>query len=222
MTVGDIVTRVRRILDQIPLENESVSTDSQVLGSTSTRFSDSNLMDRINSGVRQIVRRCKASHFPKMIILYEAALADINTDNERILLSRVERNQNLNADPLFCKRRTVSASRRLEKSGRAGSVTAPAYTYEDGQLTIYPSSATNGHDVYVVKTPTTKTSLGDDVEVDERFELALVMYVAASCYQTMQQPNLREYARQVYEDEIQPYLSEVRNSILNDREISVE
>ena len=88
-----VLTRVRQVLDQVPYSDEAVGTDSMVMGSNSTNFSDQNLLERINDAQRAIVARVKAMHVPNAIHRYDTAfgdtLPDIALEYDRLLYSRV-------------------------------------------------------------------------------------------------------------------------------------
>lgn len=86
---SDIITRVRRLLDQVPLTDEDVKTDSAVIGAPSTQFSDENLLQRINHGQREIIARVKAQHVPLAIESYTGPFPDVALDVVRLLYSRV-------------------------------------------------------------------------------------------------------------------------------------
>ena len=93
LRANDIITNVRRHLDQIPYGDEDVRTDSSVLGSHSTKFSDENLLDRINAAQRMIISRVKAMHVPEAITRYDsgagASFPVPSIDFDRLLFSRV-------------------------------------------------------------------------------------------------------------------------------------
>lgn len=222
MTGSYIIERVRRILDQVPFVSESVERDSDLIGSPSTNFSDENLMERIINAQKIIISRCKAQHVPSAIIKYDEStgdLPDIQSPIVRLLQSRVFRDNDAD-EPVRATQRPVDGSRRLERSGLASSVSYPTYTYEDGALRILPTTAQ--YDVYMVALPTFSTTKTDHLVLDERFENAIIMYVASTCYQTLQRSELHDYAFSVFEDEIDAYAIYNRYGRLEDREIDLE
>jgi hypothetical protein len=93
LRAADIIVNVRRHLDQIPYGNEDVMSDSSVIGSPSTQFSDANLLDRINAGQRAIISKVKAMHVPLAIHRYDTAAGDTlpipSLEYDRLLYSRV-------------------------------------------------------------------------------------------------------------------------------------
>ena len=93
LRANDIITNVRRMLDQVPFGDEDVGTDSSIIGSNSTNFSDADLLDRINFGQRDIISRVKAMHVPESITRYDTASGDTlpvpTIEYARLLHSRV-------------------------------------------------------------------------------------------------------------------------------------
>ena len=222
MTGSYLISRIRRILDQVPFVDESVDRDSDLIGSPSTNFSDSNLMERIINAQKIILSRCKAQHALTAVIRYDenaGDLPDIESPIVRLMFSRVFRD-NDNDVPVRATQRPVDGSRRLERSGLASSATYPTYTYEDGALKILP--AATQFDVYMLSMPTFSTTVSEHQPLDERFENAIIMYVAASCYQTLQRPDLHEYTYSVFEDEVDAFAVYNRYKRLDDREVDVE
>lgn len=90
---SDIIARVRQFLDQVPFSDEDVQTDSSVFGSSSTDFSDPNILDRVNDAHRALISKVKAQHVPLAVTRYDTAagatLPEINIKYIRLLLSRV-------------------------------------------------------------------------------------------------------------------------------------
>ena len=232
MTLDHIITRVRRMLDQVPFNNESVETDSDILGSISTNFSDENLTGRVNSAMRVIASRVKAQHVPQLITKYDTVTA-AEANALRILPRRVFRLYDSTSDgtpdqPVRCMRRSVDANRRLQESGRKATDSYPIFTYEDGVLNIYPDTAPPEVDVEIfgVGAPQDMTWATDNathLPVDERLEKAIIFYVCALCYQTLQNAELVEFMDQLFEEEIQPYVLETRTQIaLDEQEVETE
>lgn len=217
LLASDVITSIRRKLDQRPLENEDVQTDSSVLGSPSTNFSDPNLLERIDQAQRYISQIVKAQHVPALITEYTGPFPSVSDNVEilRPLFSRVSRTG------IRATQRSVDRERRLTVAGRAASATYPTYNYEDGQLTINPTGGTES--AWIVVLPTTLASVGTNLQLDERFEAAIIFYVVSSCYETMRQIQLSDAYFQLYQDEIQPYVREVRlDPVVDDREVDVE
>lgn len=212
------VNRVRRYVDQVPFRDENVAEESDVTESVSTALSDSFILDAIDSAVQTIVSRSKAAH------VYDAIQTDTDTTTPtkavvRLLYGSAKRNGNR---AVF---RTVDRARRLEDTGRAGSDSEPAFTYENGEIIFYPEPDYAGGDsteIRYVGRPSSITSLSDTMPLDERFEAAIVYYAAAECFQRLRRGGLEELARQQYEDEVSVYDIGARTSRLDGREVETE
>lgn len=356
LKASTIITRVRQFLDQVPFADESVGTDSHVMGSNSTNFSDQNLLERVNDAQRAIVSRVKAQHVPLAITRYDTAagdtLPDITIEYARLLYGRVlytgtagdpnttaaydpqgyyngtpgypdvvyqliagrritvtdislttgvnptsttslivtvdgtseatiavntsgshvttigggsfvietgqvmqievgasgfdaanltfsftataEVQQSDTVEGIRAIQRSVDRNRRMQNTvgangetpGRAASGNYPVYTFEDGELNVFPSATSVA--AFFVESPTsvsyTSYQNGEDyLVIPDKFELACVAWVCASCYQTLRQSVLEELHMALYEDEIDPYVLENRyNRLIDDREVDVE
>lgn len=348
LQASNIIDRVRVYLDQIPLTNEDVRTDSSIIGSASTNFSDADLLQRINEAEKEIISKVKAQHVPLSVYRYDTAagktLPIITEEIVRLMYSRViftgsagDPNTTAVYDPqgyfdgaaadneiiyqliagrvitveditvttgtnptttqsltvtvdgvtvatialntggthvttlsggatefnvntgqvlrifgtgldaedysfgftaeaevfgmdtvegIRAIQRNVDRNRRLAAAGRAASGSYPVYTYEDGELNVYP----NADDVvaFFTRIPTqiTTTQLyngSDFLTVDSRFESALIYRVLASCYETARDVNRSQFAYSIFEDEIEPYSIFNRfNLLIDDREVDVE
>jgi len=228
VTVQRLITRIRRQLDQVPLPNESVETDSEVIGSPSTSFSDDDLMDRINKANRIIASNVKAMHIPSLIEEKNTA-SEINTQALRVLPRRVHFSSDSGSTYRRAFQRSVDQQRRLESRysspGREGSESYPVFTYEDGDFNLYPdptSDSTYKMKVFVVARPADVTAKTDTNPLDDRFEKAIVDYVTSSCYQTMRRPGLSSFFYSNYQQCIQPMLQQTKYSLMDDMEVDVE
>lgn len=223
MTAQELVTRIRRRLDQVPLSQESVDTDSEVLGSISTNFSDEDLLERINKAQRAIVSNVKAQHVPQAITKKTSVTA-VEQDAVRVLPRRVFVSTDGGTNFKRAFRRSVDTQRRLESRisspGREATSDYPVYVYENGRFEIYPVGSTV--EAFVVEAPPAVDSVGDTLTLDARFERAIVDYVAASCYQTMRQTGLSDFFKSIFESDIRPYSLEIRYGSLDDQEVDVE
>jgi hypothetical protein len=228
MTVERLITRIRRQLDQVPLPNESVETDSEVIGSPSTKFSDNDLMDRINKANRNIASNVKAQHIPRLIKEKNSASA-INTDSLRVLPRRVHFSADGGSTFRRAFQRSIDQQRRLESRysnpGREGSEEYPVFTYEDGEFNLYPDPTSETEyemKVFVVERPSDVAAKTDTNPLDGRFEKAITDYVTSSCYQTMRRPGLSSFFYSNYQQCIQPMLQQTKYSIMDDMEVDVE
>ena len=223
MTAGDIIIRARRKLDQIPLEVESVTTDSDVVGSISTEFSDEDLLERVNRGVHKVISEVKVQHCPQVIAEKNSVNA-IETSALRLLFRRVFASDDGGDSWVRAFRRTVDSQSRMEmrtdQDPREATADFPVYIYEDGTFQIYPR--TSDVKAYVVEQPPEASGLPETLVLDGRFERALTDYVVASCYQSMRQSELSEYFSNLFIQSLQPYSLKVRYRRLDDQEVDVE
>ena len=218
MDIDHILQRIKRMLDQASPVGEQSKFDSNILGSASLYFSDEDLVERVNNAQRTIVGRCKAQHVQSCITSYNGTVEDIVDSMVRLLPSRVFRGG------VRCVRRSVDTARRLERSGRAGSATYPTYTFEDGLLYIYPDTAS--YSAYIVAEPTALTisDVGSAtvLDLDERFEAAIIYHVVASCFETMQDMDMQKASMELFADEISAFGLNVRYQRIDDMEVDVE
>lgn len=227
MTVSTLITRIRRRLDQVPPDPESVQTESEVLGSVSTNFGDDDLINRINKANFAIVSQCKAQHVPQAVEK-KTSVSGVENDAIRILPRRVFVSTDTGSTYVRAFRRSVDMQRRLQSRlsspGREGTSDYPVYTYEDGDFNTYPDPSVTGYSLkaYIVAEPSVVTATGDTNPVDERFERAIVDYVVASCYQTMRKVGLSEFFQQIFKNDIRPFRRDIRYGAMDDQEVDVE
>jgi hypothetical protein len=228
MTVDRIITRVRRQLDQIPLPNETVETDSEVIGSPSTTFSDEDIMERIDKANRMTASNVKAMHAPRLIS-QKTTVSGVQTDALRILPRRVFFSPDGGSSFTRAFRRSVDQQKRLESRyaspGREATESYPVFTYEDGDFNIYPGiDDTTDYQLkaFVVNDPPNVTSTEDTNPLDGRFEKAIVDHVTSSCYQTMRRPGQSSFFYQNFQQAIQPFLRTTKYSLMDDMEVDVE
>lgn len=213
-----IVDRARRLLDQIPFSSETADTDSNMIGGPGTRFSNEEMLELVNAAQHAIAQNVKASHIPNLI--KGTSLLVAPTPVLRILPNRVFLSADAGTTYTRAVRRKVDSHRRLEDPGRQASTTYPIYTYEAGELNIYPAG--QSYYWFYVTTPTELTALGDTLQVDERFECAMVHYVASLAYQKLQRMDLHDLTNEIYLSELQPYARNTSGSVLKEREVEVE
>lgn len=216
--VQRIVNRVRRLMDQIPFVGEGTESDSHVTGSPTTRFSDSELIELINDGVRAIVQAARASHVYDQI--HEDSSLSPTRPVVRLLRNRVFRNT------VRARRQLVDTFRRLLESGRQPSDSFPVYSYEAGELNVAPSAGTLSWFYVTIPEPLDSsdptTSLATDLPIDERFECALVYFVASLAYQKLQREDFHEMTYQIFLDEMGPYSPGTVTGVLKEREVETE
>lgn len=213
-----VVNRARRLLDQIPFSSETADTDSNMIGGPGTRFSDAEMLELVNAAQHAIAQNVKASHIPALIASANSLVP--SSPVLRLLPNRVFLSADAGTTYTRAVRRKVDSHRRLEDPGRQASTTYPIYTYEAGEMNIYPSG--QSYFWFYVTTPTDLTSLGDTLEVDERFECAMVNYVASLAYQKLQRMDLHDLTNELFVSELQPYARNTSGSVLKEREVEVE
>lgn len=341
LTARYLIKEIRNQLDQYPLDDEDVRTDSSILGSTSTLFSDENLLERLNQAQINIVSLVKAQHVPRAIGRYEGPFPELPTDVVRLLRSRVfysggtttnnpfaawdpqgyfsgvadpystifsfvasrrvyihllsivvGQNPTTNttfsvlrnsetmgtatvhvsgdstvALPSFwmkvgdvlsvraganntagditvaftadaevlieeqssgvrARQRPVARNRRMEYSDRAGTEDFPVYTFEDGELNVFPDD--ENAFCFFVRTPRLISSQDlqvgtDELDLDERLEEAIIYHVVGSCYQTLRRPDLVAEYMEDYADVLDAYsINNRMNPMFDDKEVDVE
>ena len=115
-------------------------------------------------------------------------------------------------------------SRRITNSVPTGSY--PTYTYEDGELHVYPNSDTSI--VYFVNSPVNLVysqlyTTNDSLTIGRNLEMALIAHVASSCFQTLKETEKSNFIYSLYEDEIDGYsLNNRFNALFDDREVDIE
>jgi len=205
MTAQELITSIRRYIGQLAMPYESIRTDREVYGSTTTTFSDDDLLARITVAIQDIIRRCKAIDFPNLILRHSGTYLNAKSLSERIFQGRVERHDGtkyvnaLRIDPM--------EYRSMVMSGRTPTAEYPVYTYRDGDIKIYPTPDTGSSSFrfFSVSNTTEILSLETVIPLDERFRRAMVLHVAASCYATMKKMEESNYIMSLFEDEIYPY-----------------
>jgi hypothetical protein len=129
----------------------------------------------------------------------------------RLLQTRVE------AGSYQVERRTLRGNMKLEATGRSATEEEPAYVYEDYEFIVEQGSGSNTvmADVVSLLEPTNATFDGttwtfndggtSQVPLSSHLREALVQYVAYTCFVTMDQSELAEYARSKMMREIAPH-----------------
>jgi hypothetical protein len=211
------VNRIRRYIDQVPFQDENVKEESEAEESVSTTLSDDFIFDTINSATQAIASRAKACH------VYDAITKDSGTDlttPSGVIIRLLYGSTKLNGNRAVF--RNVDRARRLEDTGRAGTTSEPAYSYENGEIIFYPTPSSDTTEFRYVDIPTKVSALSDEVPLDERFEAAIVYYASAECFQRLRRMNLEQLARQQYEDEMTAYGLGARTSRLDQEEVASE
>jgi hypothetical protein len=209
--VSRYVNRVRRFINQVPFTGEDVSTESHAMGSPTSTLSDDFIIRQLVSGARAITASVKACYVPDLIIR-ETSLVP-QEPIIRLLPGRFR------VTGVRAVRRSEDLARRLEETGQRGTAAEPAYSYENGEIRIYPIGLPV---LYHYVTFPSDLTIDEDMPIPDVFESALVHYAAAGCFQRLQRLDRMAFAMEVYEDEIAPFRLEVRHGITEDAEVSVE
>ena len=211
----DMVTRVRRRLDEITIGGEVAVTDTNVQDLASSNFSDNALQAFLDDAARNLAARVKAQYLPDLITTVKTTRAHDYQMN-RVLGSRVKVTSSEYGE-VIATRRTFTGNRKLNASGRAVTDQFPAYVYEDGILKIFPDPVDTGSTTTatadIVRAP--GSYYGDTlnqkatsavVELDSRFAEAITQRVLFYCYITLGLSELATRAQRAYIKEITPFI----------------
>lgn len=219
-TLQEVVDKVRLEIDQSPYISEVLLTDEDVyssggslLHSPSTKFSDEDLVGRINKYMKVLASRIKAQHMPKTIEYVDAPFSDLS-GLERLLFSRVFVNDKRSIY------RRMDVIRRLHRTRNVINEDYPVFTFEDGKLITYPEDFEAG--AYIVTTPEDSVSLEDTILFDVRLTRAIVLFVVGSIAMTLELQDIGEYYFNTIEFEIQGMALTTMNTMINEKEVDSE
>lgn len=206
-TIPEIITKIRRNLDEVTLTGELVVTDEDMNDLASSNFSDTDLEDRILDAARYIAARVKAVHIPNLLISVTPQDFDLQSPVQilRLVGSRVYA-QNTSGEDVLAMRRTFASHLKLEnRGGLAADENNPVYVYQDFELLIDNGADHSGtpRSAQAVSVP---TSLSDVTGMPDKFEAALIQHVVMSCFETLRMGELSKAARNRLMRELQPYL----------------
>jgi len=211
---ADMVTRVRRRLDEITIGGEVALTDTNVQDLASSNFSDNDLQNRLNDAARNLAARVKAQYLPDLIETVDTTRFHDYQSN-RILGSRVKVTSTEHGEQIAT-RRTFTGNRKLNASGRAVTTQFPSFVYEDAILKIFPdpvdAASTTSATADLVRAPgsffgaTLNQSNQAITEIDARFSEAITQRVLFYCYITLGLVELAQRAQRAYIKEISPFI----------------
>lgn len=150
------------------------------------------ILKALNDAQQQIVSSAKAYHIPLLINQFEGTSSEFNLllNVDRILHGRVWRqtvdtcsDRNNATGWIRCRYRDVGEHQLLETSGRIASECFPAYTWNDNILRVYPTDGLIRVDY--VAYPEQMDNLTDTLQIDHRFDGALVAYVTAQAFKQL-------------------------------------
>lgn len=190
---SEIITEVRRHLDEITLSGEVANLDTDLEDLASSNFSDTELGYRINDAAKYIAARVRAQYTPTLIETVPASrFHDYNV--LRLLGSRVKVTSSEYGE-VIATRRTFQGQRKLQARGVAVTTQFPAYVFEDWDFRVFPDPVDEGSSTSatadVVRVPgsaygSTLSSFRDAVaELDERFREAVIQRVLVYCYTSL-------------------------------------
>lgn len=211
---SEMLTRVRRRLDEITIGGEIALTDTDLQDLASSNFSDDAINNMLNDAARNLAARVKAQYLPDLIETVETTRFHDYQSN-RLLGSRVKVTSTTYGE-VIATRRTFTGNRKLNASGREVTEQFPAYIYEDAILKIFPdpvdsgSSTTASADLLRAPGSFFGTTLNQKnipvEELDDRFAEAITQRVLFYCYITLGLVNLAQKAQVAYIKEISPFI----------------
>jgi hypothetical protein len=211
---ANIITEVRRHLDEITLLGEVANLDTDLQDLASSNFSDTELGRRADDAARHIAARVRSQFIPTLIETVSASrFHDYNV--LRLLGSRVKVTSD-DYGQVIATRRTFQGQRKLEARGVPASEEFPVYVFEDWDFRVFPDpvdeSASTSATADIVRVPgsaygATLGSFRDPVaELDERFREAVIQRVLLYCYNSLSLYPLAIEAQKKFSKSIEPYL----------------
>jgi hypothetical protein len=210
---SDIVTEVRRRLDEMTLLGEVANLDTDLEDLASSNFSDAELGKRADDAAKNIAARVRAQYIPTLV---ETVSASRFHDYSvlRLLGSRVKVDST-DYDTVIATRRTFQGHRRLEARGVPASEEYPVYVFEDWDFRVFPDPVdeadTTTATADIVRVPgsaygATLSSFRTAVaELDDKFREAVIQRVLVYCYNSLSLFNLAIEAQKKYFAAIEPY-----------------
>lgn len=206
-TISELVTQVRKELDEVTLSGEMVLTDSDLEDTASSNFSDKSIKDRLMDATRAIVSRVRANYLSNFITTvtpadFDPPYNDTSPKIYRLLGARVTANKAAGT-PVEATRRTFAAHLKMEtQRGVSADKDYPAYAYQDYELLI-DNNTTNTKEAKAVRVPTNE--YGDVTALPGAFEGALVEHVVFSCFETLRLGEQANLAQKRFQQEIRQY-----------------
>lgn len=211
---ANIVTEIRRRLDELTLLGEVANLDTDLEDLASSNFSDTELGKRADDAAKNIAARVRAHFIPTLVETVPASrFHDYNV--LRLLGSRVKVTSDDHGE-VIATRRTFQGQRKLEARGVPASEEYPVYVFEDWDFRVFPDPVDEADSTTatadVVRVPgsaygATLSSFRDPVaELDERFREAVVQRALVYCYNSLSLFNLAIEAQKKYYQVLEPYL----------------
>ena len=214
LSQSEMVTRVRRRLDEITIGGEVALTDTNLQDLASSNFSDNALQNFLNDAAKNLAARVKAQYLPDLIETAETTRVH-DYEINRVLGSRVKVTSSEYGE-VVATRRTFTGNRKLNASGRQVTTQFPAYVYEDGILKVFPdpvdagSTTTATADILRAPGSPFGTTLNQTnvavTELDDRFAEAITQRTLFYCFITLGFVELAQRAQRSYIKEISPFI----------------
>jgi len=224
--------RVRTAIDRIPLAGENTNRPEAVLESPSETVGSSFLLRQIYAGLVDLAADCSLIYLPGLETIYKGPFDGFSQDEMlRPAISRVYRKAP-DGEFYSCRARTIGQHNYLEGgTGRGATPQEPAYTYEGGDLRVFPENEGEDHIIKIVyiqypdrirlsdvpddpdtsqeypHAPAFDPSVGgDELPISHVLVEPLVRFVTAKANRQLSRPNQREASMQWYEFFRKPYL----------------
>lgn len=222
LTATKIFERVRGIVNRLPVyqsltasvQDEVPSHDENVVFSGSQTISDETLLRPLNQVRKYIVNAVKVFHLPDSLQELVTVDASPTLSNDEIggryVHGTVKRVRFGDFKKVRARYRELSEHFDLETSGRGATEDYPAYTYNDHDIDVYPNPV-EGSEVLQVLIPSSirveNMAAGTDtLELDERFEGAIVAYVTAHAFLSIQNPTMYSLYMSMFNNKLEPLL----------------
>jgi hypothetical protein len=205
---------VRTNIDRIPLAGEPTERDEDVLEGPSRTVSDETLLPFLNDAQRIIAEEVKGMYLQGLIDLYSGALDSFDqTGMVRPLRGRVERDDS--GTWRECRRRETGEHNYLQGSGRKATPERPVYTFDTGELKVFPGPNPTVRVDYVSEPD--EITLGgvpndpffergsDELEVGSDLTGPVIMYVTAKAQRTIGRMGLHDVYMSLFERLLRPF-----------------
>lgn len=205
--IDELVSQVRKELDEVTLAGQRVQTDTDLADTASSNFSDESLKDRLMDGTRYVVARVRSQYLEDFIIQVTPSDFEPPYDGStpqifRLLGSRVTADDSA-GEAVECTRRTFSEHLKMENQrGLVASETYPVFVYQDVELLI-ENQTTNDKRTFAVRVPTQRYS--DVTDLPNTFRGAVVQYAAFTCFQTLREQEEVENSKAILQRELASY-----------------
>lgn len=201
-------------IDRVPLSGEVTQRDEDVLETPSRTVSDETLLQHINDGQRLLVEECKEIYLGDLTATYNGSLSSFDQSlMARPLVGKVERDDS--GTWRGARRRSIAEHNYLEDSGRAATPRKPAYTYDGGELNVYPGSDPTVRVDYVeypskitvsdVPSDTFYVAGSDSLSVGAQLVGPLALYVTAKAQRAIERVGFHQLYMDLFDRSIRPF-----------------